>query len=66
MTTIALTTIGIAAMVVGALVAVRLRRWSPHSNADLSDYDPGPDAVDWMQAWGLVGAGVALLLIALV
>ncbi len=66
MTTIALTTLGAAAVLIGLLVANRLRRWRPHSNADLTDYDPGPDAVDWMQAWGLVAAGSALVLIALV
>ncbi len=53
-------------MIVGVRVAGRLRRWSPRVSSDLTEYDPGPDFIDWAQAALPTVLGVALLGFALV
>lgn len=66
MTNFVLVLAGIAGVVGGALLAVRLRRWQPRIRPELGEYDPGPDAIDWLEAAALLVAGVALLGLALV
>ena len=56
--------LGMAGIGIGLLVANRLRKWRPHSSAMLTEYDPGPDFFDWLQAAAFVTAGVALMALA--
>lgn len=66
MTDIVLLLAGLAGLVAGALLALRLRRWQPRIRPELGEYDPGPDAIDWLEAAALLVAGVLLLGMALV
>lgn len=66
MTDIVLLLAGLAGLVGGALLVVRLRRWQPQIRPELGEYDPGPDAIDWLEAAALLVAGVLLLGVALV
>ena len=58
--------VGMVGVAVGLLVANRLRKWRPHSSAMLTEYDPGPDFFDWLQAAAFVTAGIALVALATV
>ncbi len=66
MTNIVLLVAGLAGLVAGAMLVVRLRRWQPRIRPELGEYDPGPDAIDWLEAAALLVAGVAMLSLALV
>lgn len=56
---------GAAGVLTGLLHARRLRRWAPRSSPDLTEYDPGPDFLDWLQAVAFVAAGMVILVIAI-
>ena len=58
--------VGLLGVAAGLMVANRLRKWRPHSSAMLTEYDPGPDLFDWLQAAAFVTAGVALVALATV
>ncbi len=66
MTNIVLVLAGLAGVVAGTLLVARLRRWQPLIRPELGEYDPGPDAIDWLEAAALLVAGVLLLGLAVV
>ncbi len=66
MTSIVFVVAGIVGVVGGALLVNRLRRWQPQIRPELGEYDPGPDAIDWLEALGLLAAGLALVALALI
>ncbi len=55
---------GVVTMLVGVRLALRVRRWSPRITPDFSDYEPGPDVLDWARAIAPIVAGVTLLVVA--
>ncbi len=66
MATIVLALAGLAGLVGGGLAVRRLRGWQPRIRPDLGEYDPGPDAIDWLEAGGLLVAGALLLTLSLI
>ncbi len=55
---------GLAGVLLGLTLTRRLRRWTRRISPDLTEYDPGPDFLDWLQAVSLVVVGTSLLLAA--
>ncbi len=55
---------GVTAVLAGGLAARRLRRWRPKVKPDQGVYDPGPDAIDWLQVAALATLGVVLVVAA--
>ncbi len=55
---------GLAGVIFGLMLTQRLRRWTRRISPDLTEYDPGPDFLDWLQAASLVAVGTSLLLAA--
>ena len=56
---------GVAIVLVGVRLAVRVGRWSPRISPDLSDYDPGPDVFDWARAVAPILVGLTLVVAAI-
>lgn len=56
---------GVVILAVGVRLVYRVRRWSPRVSPDLSDYDPGPDALDWARAMVPILIGLALVVVAI-
>ena len=63
---LALITAGAIGVLIGLSLTRRLWRWTPRISPDLTDYDPGPDFLDWLQAASLVVLGTSLLVVATV
>lgn len=61
---LALIVAGLAGLLLGFKLTRRLRRWSRRISPDLTEYDPGPDFLDWLQATSLVVLGTSLLVAA--
>lgn len=57
---------GVAALVRGLVMIRRLARWEPTVRPDLTEYEPGPDILDWTLAVLLVAAGIAAIVVAAV
>jgi hypothetical protein len=54
---------GLAGLGLGLVLLRRLVRWSPRVSPDLTEYDPGPDFLDWLPALSLVVASSAMLIV---